>query len=135
MDLFRGINWLAVLGAAVAGFLIGGLWFSPVMFAKPWMAAIGKKAEELGKPAPAMATSFATTLAMATALALIVVKMTNITVLGGLRLGLAIGVGVVLMGMISDYGFTNNSKTLLWIHGSYHVTMVTLMTVILAAWV
>ena len=61
--------------------------------------------------------------------------MTNITVLGGLRLGLAIGVGVVLMGMISDYGFTNNSKTLLWIHGSYHVAMITLMTVILAAWV
>ncbi len=35
MDLFRGINWLAVLGAAVAGLLIGELGFSPVMFSKP----------------------------------------------------------------------------------------------------
>lgn len=134
MDYIQGINWLAVLGAAVAAFLLGGLWFSPVMFANKFMEAIAKKPEELGKPAPAMTLSFVTTLIMATSLALIVSKMTYITVLGGLRLGLAIGVGVVLMGMISDSAFTATSKQLLWIQGSYHVAMVVLMTVILAAW-
>ena len=32
------LNYLAVLGTAVAGFLLGWLWYSPVLFAKPWMA-------------------------------------------------------------------------------------------------
>jgi hypothetical protein len=30
------INWLAVLAAAAASFLLGGLWYSPILFAKPW---------------------------------------------------------------------------------------------------
>lgn len=32
------LNYLAVLGTAVAGFLLGWLWYSPVLFAKTWMA-------------------------------------------------------------------------------------------------
>jgi len=32
------LNYLAVLGTAVAGFLLGWLWYSPVLFARPWMA-------------------------------------------------------------------------------------------------
>jgi hypothetical protein len=35
------INPLAVLVAAVSMFLIGGLWYSPLLFARPWMAANG----------------------------------------------------------------------------------------------
>lgn len=31
------LNCLAVLGTAVVGFLLGSIWFSPVLFAKPWM--------------------------------------------------------------------------------------------------
>ena len=34
MGTMPPINWLAVLAATVAAFLLGGLWFSKVMFAK-----------------------------------------------------------------------------------------------------
>ena len=45
------INYLAVLVSAVIMFLLGGLWYSPVLFAKPWMAVINKSEEELKKDA------------------------------------------------------------------------------------
>src|SRR2546423_11753356 len=35
------INWLAVLVAAVSMFVIGGLWYSPVLFGKIWLRANG----------------------------------------------------------------------------------------------
>jgi len=43
---FAGIQWLTVVVAAVAAFIIGALWYS-VLFAKPWVAAMGKTEAEL----------------------------------------------------------------------------------------
>ena len=65
------INWLAVLAAAVAAFLLGGLWFSPALFARQWVAALGKKPEEMGMPGPSMALSFVMTLIISATLAII----------------------------------------------------------------
>ncbi|MGH9885304.1 MAG: hypothetical protein ACREBE_07235 [bacterium] len=41
------VNYLAVLVSAVAIFMLGGLWYSPVMFAKQWVALQGKSMEEM----------------------------------------------------------------------------------------
>lgn len=30
------LNWIAVLAAAIAAMALGFLWYSPVLFAKPW---------------------------------------------------------------------------------------------------
>lgn len=35
----ESINYLAVLAAAVSTFVIGGLWYSPMLFQRPWMTA------------------------------------------------------------------------------------------------
>ncbi|MCH7763617.1 MAG: DUF1761 domain-containing protein [Candidatus Marinimicrobia bacterium] len=43
------INYIAVLVSAVIFFIIGGLWYSPMLFAKPWMNAIGFSDEQLKK--------------------------------------------------------------------------------------
>ncbi len=49
------VNYLAVLVAAVAIFMLGGLWYSPVMFAKKWVALQGKSMEEMsGGASPAL---------------------------------------------------------------------------------
>lgn len=41
------LNYWAILVAAAAAFAIGALWYT-LLFAKPWMAAMNKKPEELG---------------------------------------------------------------------------------------
>jgi Protein of unknown function (DUF1761) len=39
--LLMCVNLWAVLGSAVATMVIGFLWYSPFLFAKPWMLAMG----------------------------------------------------------------------------------------------
>jgi len=41
LDLLGQLNWLAVIVGAVIYFVIGAAWFSPAVFGRPWMAAIG----------------------------------------------------------------------------------------------
>ena len=36
---FSQINYLAVLVAALSTFILGGLWYSPMLFGKAWMRA------------------------------------------------------------------------------------------------
>ena len=51
------VNYIAVVVAAVAIFILGGLWYSPVLFAKRWVKLIGKTEEEMkasSAPAPLM---------------------------------------------------------------------------------
>jgi hypothetical protein len=43
----RNINYLAVLASALAIFAIGGIWYSPALFAKRWVALMGKTDEEM----------------------------------------------------------------------------------------
>jgi hypothetical protein len=52
---FGGINYVAVIVAGIAGWLVGAAWY--MALGKAWMAALGKTKEELvgptGKPSPA----------------------------------------------------------------------------------
>ena len=41
------INYLAVLVSAIIFFIIGGLWYSPVMFANPWIKGMGWSDEKI----------------------------------------------------------------------------------------
>ena len=34
---FSHINWLAAIAAGLSAFMVGGIWYSPVLFGKAWM--------------------------------------------------------------------------------------------------
>jgi len=38
---FMGINLWSMLVAAIATMVVGFLWYSPLLFARPWMVAMG----------------------------------------------------------------------------------------------
>ena len=42
------VNWIGVVGAALCGFLVGGIWYGPVM-GKRWMGAVGLTEEQIGE--------------------------------------------------------------------------------------
>ncbi len=46
---FPDINYLAVLVAALAMFVIGAAWYTPLLFAKAWMKELGLKKEDFAK--------------------------------------------------------------------------------------
>lgn len=43
----ENINWLGSLAAAIAAFVVGAIWYSPVAFAKSWQSATGLSDEQL----------------------------------------------------------------------------------------
>jgi hypothetical protein len=72
------LNLLAILVAAISTMVVGFLWYSPLLFAKPWMREMGydpndkAKTQEMQKTAgPAYAGSFVASLLSAFTLALI----------------------------------------------------------------
>jgi len=71
------LNWLAILVAAVSTMAAGFLWYSPMLFAKPWMREMGcdpndkARVQEMQKRAgPAYTGSFVASLISAFVLAL-----------------------------------------------------------------
>jgi len=55
----HSLNWLAIFVAAISTMVMGFLWYSPLLFAKPWMREMGcdpndkAKIEEMRKGAAA----------------------------------------------------------------------------------
>src|SRR3989338_6056062 len=99
------INYLAVLVSAVAGFVIGALWYS-VLFGKVWMRLSGmdkKKIEKERKKgmAKSYAAGFAVLVVMAFVLAHFVDMAEATTVLEGAQAGFWAWLGFVATVMLN----------------------------------
>lgn len=40
-NAFHNLNWLAIIVAAASAFILGGLWYPPLMFVKRWIKETG----------------------------------------------------------------------------------------------
>ncbi|QRM29776.1 DUF1761 domain-containing protein [Microvirga sp. VF16] len=103
------INYLAVVLAAVAAWLVGAVWY--MALGKPWMAALGKTREELmgptGKPSAApFIISFVAELVMAFVLAVLIVRLGPVTLANGIATGFLAWVGFVATSMVVNHGFS-----------------------------
>jgi O-antigen/teichoic acid export membrane protein len=38
----ESVSLVAIIAAAISGMAVGALWYSPLLFARPWMRALGK---------------------------------------------------------------------------------------------
>ena len=47
MHPFPAVNYLAILVAAIVIFILGGLWYSKILFAKRWIALQGRTEEQM----------------------------------------------------------------------------------------
>ena len=95
LDVLGDANWLAILVAGVAYFLLGGLWYSPVLFARPWMAATGMEMPEQGQGPPPVIyiAPLLGYLVSALATAMLAIATGTDTLGEGLQLGLVVGIG------------------------------------------
>lgn len=75
MTIFENMDPIAILVAAIMGMVLGGLWYSPLLFADAWLKAIGKTQDELGSPTPAMIGSMCACLAAAAAVEFFIVSV------------------------------------------------------------
>ena len=133
MLVFTEFNWLAILAATAAGFLLGGLWYGP-LFGKAWLNAIGKTEDDI-KPSPApFIICFVTALITSIALSALVHSLGSTGIGEGVMLGLLMGIGFIATAMASDSAFCGWGLPLFLIQSGYRVTYTVIMGAILAVW-
>jgi small basic protein len=128
------LNPLAIAVAAALSFLIGGVWYSPVMFAKRWQAAAGLSDEQLQKAnmAKIFGLAFLASLVMAVNLAAFLGSKASVGF--GLAAGAAAGIGWVAMCFAVNDLFERRPLALWLINSGYHVIALTVMGGVLAWW-
>jgi hypothetical protein len=128
-----GLNWVAVLGATVAGFALGGVWYGP-LFGRAWMAAIGKTEADIKPSATPFIISFITALITAVVLAMLIGALVLTRWVDGLMIGLLTGVGFIATAMASDSAFCGWGVRLWLIQAGYRVVYSVIMGILLVLW-
>jgi hypothetical protein len=128
------LSWIAIVLAAASSFLLGGLWYSPMLFLHPWLRATGqvyvpKKGHH---PARAFALSFLFALIAAAAFAWLLGPYPELVV--ALRTGAIIGIAFVATSFGINYQFADRPFTMTLIDGGYHTAQFLLYGLILGLW-
>jgi len=128
------IHYLAVLVAALSSFLIGGLWYSPLLFGNVWARENALSDEELkrGSPVKIFGGAFLLSLIMAANLAAFIGPDASWSF--GTFAGFAAGLGWVAAALGILYLFERRSLKHFLINASYVVVAMTAMGTVLAAW-
>jgi len=121
------VSWLGILIAAFASFLLGGLWYSPVLFGKAWQRETGLTDEQLKQG------NMAKIFGLALVLCLLASWMFA-TFLGprpSLALGFGAGFSAGLFWVTASFGinylFERKSLKLFLINGGYHTLQFTII--------
>ena len=144
------INWLAVFVAAIVIFVLGGLWYSPVLFAKRWIALQRKTEEQMRAEA---ASANMPLLYVGAAVTSVLIAFTLALILGHIGRDPAIaepGGGVsaahgALIGFVCWLGFAASTsyatatfsgkpKPLWFIDTAYNLVCFVIAGIILAVW-
>ena len=136
-----GINAWAVLVAALATMVIGFLWYSPLLFARPWMVLMGHDPDDKAKLAemqkgagPMYGMSLVASLLSAAVLGKIIAIATVNTALYGMKIGLAVWLGFVTTVQLTNALFSKQPAKLYAINTGYQLVCYLVMGAILGAW-
>jgi hypothetical protein len=132
---FSNINYFALLAAALSTFVLGGLWYSPLLFGKAWMRANNFTDADLQtfSKARMFGWSFLLALIMALNLAMFLAAPdTNLT--WGMAAGALAGLGWVAMAIAIIGLFENRSWKYIAINGGYMTVAFVIMGAIIGAW-
>ncbi len=129
------INYLAVIVAALATFVIGGLWYSPVLFGTAWMKENGFTEDQLKQTnmVKLFGFSFLFSLVMAFNLAMFL-NDTNTTAGWGAAAGFLAGFGWVSMAIAITALFERRSGRYILIHAGYMTVSFVVMGFIIGIW-
>ncbi|MGE5626015.1 MAG: DUF1761 domain-containing protein [Bacillota bacterium] len=132
------INYLAALVAAVAAFVLGWLWYSPMLLGKAWVAANGYTPEKIAAmqkgAVRAYGVSFACFVVMAVVLA-VLLRITHITAVpAGAKLGLLCWLGFVATTGLTANVYSDKPLKAWGLDAGYQLVYFVVMALILTVW-
>ena len=120
MNIFD-VSWIAVFGGAMMGFVVGGIWYGPIM-GKRWMVAVGLTEEEV-KSAPmgliyggAFAFSLLASWTLAHTFASYAIEL---SFAAKVMTAFGVALGFVVPALGTAYLFSQKGKALFFIDASY----------------
>ncbi len=131
---FSGVNYVAIVIAALAGFGLGAVWY--MVLSKPWMRAVGKTEADRPRGSAQVllfATTFVALFVIALMLAGIMGHLGDVTVRGGVISGFFVWLGFVIttMGVNHVYSGAKPMQTL--IDGGYWLAVLMMQGAIIGA--
>jgi Protein of unknown function (DUF1761) len=137
----HSLNWLAILVAGLSTMVVGFLWYSPLLFAKPWMREMGydpndkaRMGEMKKRAGAAYGGSFVASLLSAFTLALILHGLRAEDLHTGVMLGFHVWLGFVATVQFTGALFAKQSMKLFAINTGYQLVCYLVMGVILTLW-
>lgn len=138
MQYLHFINIWAVIVSAVVAFVVGAVWYSPLLFAKQWMEAHGHTPEKLAvlqkQARRDYAVSFVCFLVMAGAMSLLVAITHMSAVSAGIKLGVLCWLGFAATIGLTANLYSNLPLKAFAIDAGYQLVYFILMGAILAGW-
>ena len=132
---FSSLNWLAVFCAALSSFILGGVWYSPLMFGNAWMKVAGMTEESVKQGNPGKIYGGAFLLALLAAVNLgMFLNDPKVDLAFGIAAGAATGIGWVAPAFGVVYLFEQRPALHWFINGAYWVVAFIIMGAILGGW-
>jgi hypothetical protein len=131
------MNYWAVVVAAVAAFVVGAVWYSPLLFGKAYMTLRGLNPGAMAgmrPPVPELLGEFVRNVVIAYVLARFVVSLGVVDGMGAVQLGLWVWIGFQAMLLIGAVLHEKMPWKLYAIHAGDALVKTLLMAVILGVW-
>lgn len=125
------LNYIAILLAGAAKFIIGGLWFSPLVFGKLWLKETGLKEEELGSPRDAMLIGISVCMLVSFSFA-ILLQMLALDLRSAIAVGVIIAIGITTAQIGLSFPFEGRSLKLFLIYATQCVAEFAVVVLILS---
>lgn len=130
---FAGVNTLGILGAAIAGYVFGAVYY--MLLAKSWMAAVGKTEDEIKANMSAVPyiVAFVCQLIMAIMLAGVVAHLgdKSMTVRNATISAFFIWLGFVVTTLAVNHAFQGAKRSLTAIDGAHWLGVLLIQGVVL----
>jgi hypothetical protein len=138
-SLLTHLNWLHIVVATVAYFVLGALWYSKILFVGPWIKGhqidVNNPDAKKGV-ALVMAGSFVLFFVTTTGIAILqeLIPAYHADVIHAVKYSLLMGFLFSFSTMSIGYLYTMKPLSVHLIDGLYHVTGITIAGLILALW-
>jgi hypothetical protein len=129
----NNINIWAILLAAAFAFVLGGIWYSPMLFGGIWKKAEGKSTGDCQKSHSAKTFALFFLVAIIAAFAFRFL-FDPVNWLDGLETGLFVGIFFITTSFAINYMFANRGMKLFLIDAGYHLVQFAAYGLIIGAW-
>ncbi len=129
------LNWFAVIVVAIGYFVLGMLWWSPLLFGKMWMKLMNvQKHDKPEGMAQAMIGSVVCALVMTVILSNVVYWSQAITFMTGMGIGFLVWLGFVVTTSLNAVFFEKKKLALWAITAGYYLVGLVIAGGVLAIW-